>query len=91
MELPMRALRSKDFPQDRQTKLQNTLTPPSSPYHPHPSPRFITVQETPHCSRLWLTQFFFHSVFFTLFFLPISSFHSLTLLSLLGITAVDSG
>ena len=27
MELPMRALRSKDFPQDRQTKLQNTLTP----------------------------------------------------------------
>ena len=31
MELPMRALRSKDFPQDRQTKLQNTLTPPPFP------------------------------------------------------------
>ena len=56
----MRALRSKDFPQDRQTKLQNTLPPPpSSPYHPHASPRFITVQETPHCSRLWLTQLVF--------------------------------
>ena len=43
MNLPLKALRSKDFPQDRQTKLQNTLTPLPLPTTHTSSPRFITV------------------------------------------------
>ena len=87
----MRALRSKDFPQDRQTKLQNTLTPSLSlPPTPLPSihycPRNTSLQSTLVDSVSFLTQFF--SPFFLTF---LSSFHFFTLLSLLDITAVDSG
>ena len=93
MELPVRALRSKDFPQDRQTKLQNTLTPASFPYHPHP--RFITVQETPHCSRLWLTQLVFSLSLFHPFFLTFFHLFTFSLFchfwTSLQLTLVDSG
>ena len=80
MELPMRALRSKDFPQDRQTKLQNTLTPLFLSLSPTPlpsihyCPRNTSLQSTLVDSVSFLTQFFF-TLFSYLFFI-FSLFHS---------------
>ena len=89
MELPMRALRSKDFPQDRQTKLQNTLTPPFLSLSPTPlpyihyCPRNTSLQSTLVDSVSFLTQFFTSLD-------PQVHLVSLSVLDL-DITAVDSG
>ena len=61
MNLPLKALRSKDFPQDRQTKLQNTLTPLPLP----------TTHTSSPDSLLFIQLLFIQSLFIQLLFIQI--------------------